>query len=161
MLHIIHSLNEINFSSLMQVYMEGNLEKAEDGLTLLEAEQDFFQYLRDVFFPTSGARYCIWAEKGIYVSALRLEPYRDGWLLEALETDPRYRRKGYALQLVRSVTARPEYAKIYSHVHRRNVPSMMLHEACGFTKILDYAAYIDGSVNRHCVTLCYEYRKPE
>lgn len=161
MLQLVNNLGQLRFSQLMEIYIEGNLEKTEDGLTLLEAEQDFYQYLQEVFFPTPGAKYCIWTENDQYVSALRLEPYRDGWLLEALETAPQHRRKGYAQQLVHAVTALPEFAKIYSHVHRENLPSLKLHEECGFQKILDYAVYIDGSVNRHCITLCHEYGKPE
>lgn len=154
MLQIVHSLKELKFSQLMEVYIEGNREKAKEGLSLLEAEQDFYQYLREVFFPTRGACYCLWEEEGRYISALRLEPYRDGWLLEALETRPDCRRRGYGQQLVRSVAALPEFSKIYSHIHRKNVPSLRLHEACGFEKILDYAVYINGSVNDHCVTYC-------
>ena len=155
-LHTAHSIRELDFSRLMEIYIEGNLQKAEEGLTLLEAEQDFYQYLREVFFPTPGARYFVWVEEGAYVSALRLEPYGDGWLLEALETAPNHRRKGYGRRLVESVIALSEYERVYSHIHRKNEPSLRLHEACGFRKVLDHGVYIDGSVNRHTVTYCWE-----
>lgn len=154
MLHIAKSLRELDFSRLMEIYIEGNREKAAEGLTLLEAEQDFYQYLRGVFFRVPGACYFVWVEDGAYVSALRLEPYREGWLLEALETAPDRRRMGYGRRLVESVLVLPEYPRIYSHIHRDNLPSLGLHEACGFRKVLDYGVYIDGSVNRHTVTYC-------
>lgn len=156
MLHIVQSMRELEFSRLMEIYIEGNLEKAREGMTLLEAEQDFYRYLREVFFPTPGARYFVWKEGERYVSALRLEPYRDGWLLEALETAPEYRRMGYGRALMEAVAALPEYGRIYSHIHRENVPSLRLHEACGFRKILDHGVYIDGSVNRYTLTYCRE-----
>ena len=159
MLHIAKSLRELDFSRLMEIYIEGNREKADEGLTLLQAEQDFYQYLREVFFRVPGACYFVWVEGGAYVSALRLEPYRDGWLLEALETAPDRRRMGYGRRLVESVLVLPEYERIYSHIHRENAPSLRLHEACGFRRILDYGVYIDGSVNRYTATYCRDRSK--
>ena len=159
MLHMARSLRELEFSRLMEIYIEANLEKAEEGLTLLEAEQDFYQYLREVFFATPGALYFVWVEKGRYISALRLEPYQDGWLLAALETAPEHRRKGYGRKLMEAVLSLPEFDRIYSHIHRNNLPSIGLHEACGFQKILDYGVYIDGSVNRYTLTYCRDRRE--
>ena len=118
------------------------------------AEQDFYQYLKDCFFPTFGAVYAVWMEENEYISALRLEPYKDGFLLEALETAPKHRRKGYAVKLIRAVLAQMPDQRIYSHVSKRNVPSLAVHEKCGFRKISDSAIYIDGSVNHRACTLC-------
>ena len=93
-------------------------------------------------------------ENDVYFSALRLEPYEDGLLLEALETAPAHRRKGYAEKLIRAVQA--EFLqKIYSHVSKKNTASLAVHQKCGFRQVLDYAKYIDGSVVRSAVTLCY------
>ena len=161
MLHLATKLRELNFSQLMGVYEEGNLENAElffsdlpRGQQILQAEQSFYQYLRESFFFTDGAVYAVWIENGQYVSALRLEPYEDGLLLEALETAPDQRRKGYAEKLLRAVQEKfPQ--KIYSHVSKKNTASLHVHEKCGFQKILDYAKYIDGSVVRTAVTLQY------
>ena len=98
--------------------------------------------------------YALWVENGKYVSALRLEPYEDGLLLEALETIPSQRRKRYAQQLIRAVQAQfPQ--KIYSHISKKNTASLMVHQKCGFVQILDYAKYIDGSFVRTAVTLRY------
>lgn len=148
-----HTLKAMDFAALMEIYIEGNLEKTEEGLTLLQAEQDFYTYLRDVFFRVPGAAYFIWLERGEYVSALRLEPYRDGWLLEALETRPDRRRQGYAEQLLRGVLRLPGYIRIYSHVHKENIPSLAVHARCGFCRISEQAVYIDGSVNSSACTL--------
>ena len=110
--------------------------------------------MNEVFFRTPNAVYAIWEEDGKYISALRLEPYREGLLLEALETAPIYRRQGFAEKLMLSVLDKFSDTKIYSHVSKRNLPSLRIHEKCGFRRILEYAAYIDGSVNRRCCTLC-------
>lgn len=156
LLKIAHSLRELDFSQLMEVYLEGNLEKAEEGLSLLQAEQDFYVYLRDDFFKISGAVYCIWQEAGRYISALRLEPYKDGWLLEALETRPDQRQRGMAFALIRQVQKLPEYGMLYSHVHKQNRASLAVHEKCGFRRIGESAAYIDGSVNSRACTMYWE-----
>ena len=161
MLYIADKLNKLNFAQLMEVYAEGNEENGADiwpelprEQRLLRAEQAFYQYLAEGFFRAPGAVYALWQEEGVYVSALRLEPYQDGLLLEALETAPEQRRKGYAEKLIRAVLdAFPQ--RIYSHVSKKNLPSLAIHKKCGFCQILDYAKYIDGSVARNAVTLQY------
>lgn len=163
MLILARRMADVFFSNLMEVYIEGNTENGNerypdlsDGEKLLQAEQDFYQYLTDVFFRTTGAVYAVWEEKGRYISALRLEPYRDGLLLEALETRPDMRRRGYAENMIHAVLAHFSDRCIYSHVNKRNVPSLKLHEKCGFQRISENAVYIDGSVNDYCCTLCCE-----
>lgn len=161
MLAVIKNLKELNFRQLMEVYEEGNLENARDMFPyepesqwLLLAEQSFYQYLKDCFFPTAGAFYAVWEVGGQYVSALRLEPYRDGLLIEALETAPALRRLGYASALLRAVMEMAGDQKLYSHVSKRNTPSLRTHEACGFHRILEHAVYADGSVLMSCCTFC-------
>lgn len=161
MLVLANNLREISFAQLMAIYEEGNLENGKlmhpdlpESQQLMYAEQAFYQYLVEVFFPVPGAVYALWIEEGRYCSALRLEPYEDGLLLEALETVPRYRRQGYAEKLMRAVQAAfPQ--KIYSHVNKRNKASLAIHEKCGFRQVLEHARYIDGSVSRNAVTFCY------
>ena len=83
MLVVAKRLRELSFGKLMDVYQEGNLENGQDrwpdepqGRQIALAEEDFYNYLQQVFFHTDNAAYLIWEEKGCYVSALRLEPYR-------------------------------------------------------------------------------------
>lgn len=164
MLYIARSLGQLDFSQLMAVYEEGNLENARElyphlpqGQALLQAEQDFYHYLCHDFFTVPDAYYAIWQEKGSYVSALRIESYRDGVLLEALETHPQYRRRGFAQALIRAVL--PLEKKIYSHVGKKNAASLGVHEKCGFLRVSERSVYIDGSVNEKCCTLCFENKK--
>lgn len=163
MLLVFENLKEISFSQLMMVYEEGNRENGEefwpdmeDGQRILRAEQAFYQYLREIFFPTENARYYVWEEQGNYVSALRLEPYRDGMLLEALETAPSMRKMGCAVKLIRAVQEQLPHGKIYSHVSKRNLASLKTHAKCGFRRIAEYAVEIDGSVSNRSCTLCWE-----
>lgn len=158
MLKLAHTLHELSFSALMGVYLEGNLLKTGGsyGPGLLEAEQEFYDYLRQVFFPTPGAVYAVWERGGNYTAALRLEPYRDGLLLEGLETAPELRRRGYANALVEAVLREFSGCRIYSHVAKSNVPSRNLHEKLGFRKVADHAVYINGSVNTRCVTYLWK-----
>ena len=161
MLLIAKRLEELDFSALMDIYIEGNLEKAEgygDG-GLLRAEREFYDYLREDFFRQKDAFYAVWQVAGQYVSALRLEPYKDGWLLEALETAPAVRKKGYAKALMTAVLDMVGDAVVYSHVSRRNEASLKTHYACGFQKHLDHVVYLDGSVSHRAVTLRYSTKE--
>ena len=164
MLRVCKKLSDLKFGQLMAVYEEGNRENGQElypdlpqPQQMMLAEQEFYSYLRDVFFRTIDACYCLWVVDGRYVSALRLEPYRDGLLLEALETMPDKRGKGYAASLICAVQQFPDLAgrKIYSHVGKRNEISLKTHRSCGFEITSDRAVYIDGSVNDRCYTLCY------
>ena len=165
MLTVAKTLNALQFSSLMAVYEESNRENGEEFYPhmtpqeqLLQAEQDFYNYLRNGFFKEPGGAYYIWSAQGQYVSALRLEPYQDGLLLEALETHPALRGRGYAKRLIKAVLETVEGQRVYSHISPRNGPSLAVHKACGFQKVLNHSVYADGSVNSRCHT--YRYEKP-
>ena len=166
MLVIANRLRDISFGALMEVYLDANRapgralapQETEERQIAL-SEQDFYSYLHDSFFSCPGAMYCIWEVDKRYVSALRLEPYQDGLLLEALETAPSQRRKGYAVQLIQSVQRmleRQGSVRLYSHVNKKSLPSLNTHFRCGFEPHLDYAACIDGSVSYRSCTLRYE-----
>lgn len=162
MLRLAKSCSELDFSKLMEIYEEGNRENAaqfwpqlSEYEQTLRAQQEFYAYLHDDFFKTQGAYYAIWEEDGRYCSALRLEPYGDGLLLEALETKPDCRCRGYAAKLMQAVLL-CETRRIYSHVGKKNTASLRVHKKCGFVEIFDYARYIDGTVSSHAVTLCHD-----
>lgn len=159
MLKRIERLSDICFGDLMGVYEEGNRENAQElyghmdrNAAMIQAEQDFYGYLSQVFFQTEGAYYAVWAEKGRYVSALRLEPYQDGLLLEGLETAPGKRRKGYAKKLITAALKSVDLP-VYSHVNKGNAASLATHYACGFVRISEQATLIDGTVVEYCCTL--------
>lgn len=163
MLIIAEKMRQVSFGALMEVYETGNLQAGQarwpeepEGRQIALAEDAFYQYLRQVFFRTPNARYCIWEEHGHYISALRLEPYRDGFLLTALETAPEYRRKGYAAKLMQAALEQLGPMRVYSHVDKQNAASLRTHETCGFRRILEHSVYSDGSVDSLCCTLLHE-----
>lgn len=162
MLRIAHSLGQLRFGELMEVYRQGNRERAAldypgepEDLGLRLVEEDIYRYLRDCFFRIPGAAYAVWEERGRYVSVLRLEPYRDGWLLNALETAPEARRMGYASRLMATVLETVE-VPVYSHVAKDNLPSLALHRKMGFRRIRENAVYLDGSVDSRACTLVWK-----
>ena len=160
MLRTIHTMEELDISGWMEVYREGHEENGayfypdeppERALHL--AEEDSRRFLEG-FFQIPGAQYWIWEEEGRYVSCLRLKPDRDGLLLEALETRPDCRRRGFCKQLILSVLSHlPRGTKIYSEISKENLPSLAIHRVCGFSQVLDYGLQEDGSKADHCVTM--------
>ncbi len=108
------------------------------------------KYLRHEFFLLEGTALAIWEENGTYVSALRLEPWEDGYLICGLETRKDQRGKGYATRLLMAVPAvKPHYA----HVAKTNGASLTAHKKAGFVVVKDTARYLDGSVDRKSYTL--------
>lgn len=162
MLKIIHSVKELDFGQLCSVYTQSIGQSGSEyypwlspAKQQLQAEQDFYSFLK-CFFKEESAFCAVWTVERRAVSALRVEPYGDGLLLEGLETAPEERRKGYAVSLVCSVLSylkEQNTVQIYSHVDKTNLASLALHKACGFCKILDHAVYVDGSVSHNAYTL--------
>ena len=102
MLKLINTMSELDAEQLLSVCRQTIINQQTDAVAnaALLAETDFLTYLRETFFRINGAFYCVWVIDGHYVSAVRFEPYKDGLLLESLETKPSERRKGYAQALV-------------------------------------------------------------
>ena len=155
MLEIHTAMGKLNISWLSEVYSESiklqaeNYSYSSENARILESQQDFYWSLQ-AFYRQKGAFYGVWNPGDGYKAALRCEPYRDGLLLEGVETAPQSRRKGYAKDLMRAVIAYLRLSgckKLYSHVHKGNEASLKLHECCGFTIISDHAVYIDGSAD--------------
>lgn len=161
MLEIIRSMGKLPFSAVMEIYSGSNGEQArcqwpdlprEQGL--YRAEQEMYDFLRYDFFTRQDAFCALWREGTVPVSAVRLERWRDGWLLEGLETRPDCRGKGYAEQLLETVLPLVS-GTIYSHVHGGNQASLKLHEKMGF-RISAATAMLDGSYLPGYMTLVKE-----
>ncbi len=154
MLLVFDKLRSLRFSELTEVYAES---LGKDGAQrLLRAQQELYAYLRQEFFTRAGDRYCIWEEAGEYVCALRLQRFEDGLLLDALETRPSCRRRGYAQKLLEAVSESTRGVTLYSHIRFDNRASRALHEKCGFRKCRAFSRLADGSVDPHCATFCRE-----
>ena len=150
MLKIIKSMSELQEEQLLSVYSGSNMNEKE--------ERSFLDYLCEDFFRQRDGYYCLWTVDDVYKSALRLEPYRDGLLLQALETAPDARKKGYGFSLVKAVLehcGNTKYKCVYSHVEKHNRSSLNLHRKCGFQKLADSAVLLDGTVTTNFYTFCY------
>lgn len=153
MLYIATDIQQIKYGLLMELYEEDLItiaRKVHGHLSvnegLFEVEQDFYGYLRDVFFETKGAYYAFWIVDGKYCAGLRLEPWKDGLVLCGVCTKPDCRRKGYAQTLIMEVLGQlPSGVPVYSHVDKNNAPSMALHYKCGFQIYAEEAQMLDGS----------------
>ena len=151
MLRVIHSMAELPFGNLMDIYAQSNqargccwpVEPKERQIAL--AEQEFYAYLRQCFFSLPGSRYYLWEEQGRAVSALRSESYGNDILLTALETAPDCRGKGYATALLKAVLQYLGDGNVYVHIQRGNMASVAVHIHCGFIKVKTGARLLDGS----------------
>lgn len=166
MVNVYDSLGKLNFRQLMDVYVESNLENGLDRYPqepemrrLQLAEEDFYRYLREMFFSVPGNVYMVLEDGGRYVSALRLETWEGEYLVAGLETMPQVRCRGYGKKLIQEAVdwlqSRGK-GKLYSHVSKRNQPSLETHRACGFQVVQDCVRYLDGSVSHRAVTLCLD-----
>ena len=151
MLKVICTMAELPFGKLMEICRQSNRENGEQWAyesperQMALAEQAVYAYLRQCFFTRPGSKYFIWEQQNKAVCALRCESYADGWLLTALETDPDYRRKGYATQLLEAVLLHLGTGKVYAHIHQDNHASKSVHLRCGFIKVKSGARMLDGS----------------
>lgn len=163
MLIIADNLESMDFGALMKVYLEGNVENGacfypekSPEEQIVFAEHDFERFLRNNFFLREQARYYVWETYGRYIAALRLESFQDGLLLEALETCPDQRGRGYAKKLIRAVIGTLSTGtRIYSHVSKDNRASLATHTACGFVQIMEHGVEPDGTIDQWVVTMRY------
>lgn len=162
MLKIITKARDLDISQLKDVYA-GSIGydalqpgDSSENVRMLRALERFYSYAYD-FLQDQNAFYGIWMKNDVYVSAVRVDKYLDGFLLSGLETAPKLRGCGYARQLVDAVAQHLEQqgtTKLYSHVAEDNLPSLAVHRACSFEKIKDGAVFLDGSASSEYVTLC-------
>lgn len=124
MYHMIHS-----------VYSEASYEVAKkEHKTIREAEQYYVEKFLGRFMSGNETTYYVWEENDEWVSALRLTKLDDHYFLEALETAPEQRRKGYASQLIQTLIQKLEdkHVIIRSKVRKTNIASLRTHQKCGF-----------------------------
>lgn len=152
MLLRITSCTDLDSRKLMDIYSENNTENAEDfypgetdrDVALRKVETGFMSFLEQEFFTWTKAACWIWEEDGLWVSALRNCEIQDGLhYLEALETHPAHRNKGYgSLLLSRVLSAMREDGpfRLCDCVSKRNAASLKIHEKCGF-RIVSESGY--------------------
>lgn len=154
---------------LMGVYAESNRENAayfypdcadiSDGIK--KVENDFLTYLQKEFFVCPENTYCVMEKDTIWVSALRLYVMKDCYYIEALETSPMYRRRGYGAELLDAVLISLKKKGPFilrDNVGKRNAASLATHRKCGFeVEHEDAVNYLSSTVNPACYGLIYRF----
>ena len=161
MVTVVWKMGQVSFSALMEIYTQSNGALAREQWPelsemegLYRAEMEFYQYLRQDFFTQGDSFYVLELDGAKPVAAARMERWRDGWLLEGLETHPDYRGRGYGTRVLAGAVAQVT-GPVYAHVRRDNAASLRVHEKCGF-RVAEDTAMVDGSFLPGFVTMKWE-----
>ena len=143
MLRKITEYRDLDERKLMDVYSESNYEntdyffpeETDKEKAVRQVEAGFLDFLKNDFFSKPEAAVWVYEESGTWFCALRTCRVRDVYFLEALETRPDQRRKGYAALLLSAVVdamKKDGPFRLYDCVSKRNTASLKTHEKCGF-----------------------------
>ena len=125
---------------------------------LARYEQEHLAYMDGPFFQEErGLLFILASREGRYRAAVKLYPWQGErrWHIEALETRPEDRGKGYGTQVLREMIARLEQdgpVTLRSEVGNGNASSLHAHLKAGFRQRAEPVTERDGSVNdRQCI----------
>lgn len=155
MLFKITNYDQLDTAALMAVYAGSNLENAEEMFPELEreagvrkVEEGFLDFLKNDFFAKDNNTYFVLEEGGEWFAALRISELPDRlFYLEALETRPDARRRGYAAKLINAVIAELSKGgpfRLRDCVDKMNIPSVKTHEKSGFSITGDGYDFLSG-----------------
>ena len=174
MLVKISEYRKIDTRKLMDVYSESNYENTEyffpdepdKEAAVQKVEAGFLDFLKNDFFNKADAAYWILEINGVYVSALRTcMIQKDLYYLEALETRPDYRRKGYGAILLSGVADSLKESgpfRLCSCVSKKNTASLKTHEKSGFQVVSEEGYdYLNGEADNHDFGLEYSYHESQ
>lgn len=149
MLLQLHTIDSADQRRLMDIYAESNLkntayfypELTDKEEAVRRVEHDFLRYLETDFLSSKEDVLLVWQEQGTWVSALRLYHMCERlYYIEALETRPDCRRRGYAARLLRATVELLKASgpfRLCDCVDKRNAASLATHKACGFVVVSD------------------------
>ena len=170
MLLKIKNYTDLDDRKLMDIYAESNFEnvdyfypdEVDKSVGVKKVEAGFLDFLKNNFFKQEKATYWVLEENGIWVSAARtcfIKP--DIIYLEALETMPSERNKGYGSKLLFELIEalkKEGHFRLCDCVSKKNIPSLKTHEKCGFKIVADVGNdYLNNDVDDHCFSLEYKY----
>ena len=164
------NFTDLDQRKLMDLYAESNFENtdyffpdlADKAEAVRKVEAGFLDFLEQKFFQNPGSTYWVLEEDGVWISALRTSPIQSRlFYIEALETGPKYRNKGYGARLLRAVVdALKEEGpfRLCDCVSKKNAASLRTHEKCGF-QIVSEAGYdyLSGETDDRDYSLAYCY----
>ena len=169
MLIKITNYQQLDPAALMAVYAESNRENAEEMFPELDkeeavrkVEEGFLDFLKNDFFAKERNTYFVLAEDGEGLAALRTTELPDRlFYLEALETRPDSRRRGYAAKLITAVIAELKKAgpfRLRDCVDKMNIPSVKTHEKCGFRIVGDGYDFLSGNTKDWEYSMEYRWK---
>lgn len=170
MLLVLQSPDELDVSKLLAIYRESSQENCQRmfpaetfAASLEQYEAGYTAFMREEFFAGSGRFWMVETADDLLASALRLLPLEEPntWMIEALETHPDHRRKGYAARLltdtVRFLEETHGEIVLLSGVGKRNTASLRTHLRCGFIREKETWTEDGETSDRHCTMA---YRSP-
>lgn len=135
MLNIVTQIDESTISRLLSVYSESMNDMKINFASDAEMCAAYTSFLRD-FVKNPKQLIIVEASDDEWVSALRaIETMEGHWFLEAVETKPEERKKGFGKDLLRHTI---DYLKnigmteLTCTISKNNVKSQALHGKCGF-----------------------------
>ncbi len=130
MYRMVHS---VYIEASYEIAKEKNPELADLSDAIKKEEFYFVEKFLGKFMSKNENTYYVLEENNKWVSALRLTKFEDFYYMEALETAPEYRKKGYACKLIQEVIRYlGEGVVIRSNVRKTNTASLVTHKKCGF-----------------------------
>ena len=147
MLKRITDFGTVDTRKLMDVYAESNVEntayfcpeETDPEKAVRFVEEGFLNYLKNEFLSSPGNAVWVLEKDGIWLSALRTTMVSEGlYFLEALETRPDSRKRGYGSELLSAVISALKETgafRLCDCVDKANTASVRTHERCGFVKV--------------------------
>jgi ribosomal protein S18 acetylase RimI-like enzyme len=146
---VFHSFDNVNMKDFLSVFKESSVENATRWYPDLSQEEALQQYENGYirYMQTDcgdeGGTLFILSDNEHYVSSLRLYAKAPKeYYLEALETHPDFRKKGYGkellLQMQRHLREQDTDYVITAHVEKTNAASLNTHRAAGFEITADF-----------------------
>ena len=170
MLKILTEYRKVDTRKLMEIYSESNYEntdyfypeESDKAAAVRKVESGFLDFLKNDFFKKTDATYWVLEIDGVWVSALRTCKIQEGlYYMEALETRPDYRRKGYGAELLSSAAdslKKNGSFRLCSCVSKKNIASLRTHEKCGFQIVSEEGYdYLNGEADDRDFSLEYCY----
>ncbi len=170
MLIRITEYQKLDTRKLMDVYSESNYEntdyfypdETDKDVAVQKVEEGFLEFLKNDFFNKTDAAYWILDIDDVWVSALRTCIIQEGlYYLEALETRPDQRQKGYGTILLSSIAdslKKEGPFRLCSCVSKKNIASLKTHEKSGFQVVSEEGYdYLHGEADDHAYGLECSY----
>ena len=171
MLIKIAKYHDLDTRKLMDIYAESNFENTnyfypdelDKDIAVQKVETGFLNFLKNEFFNNTHAYYWVLEENGVWLCALRTYMIGEGiYYLEALETRPDSRRKGYAVGLLNDIIESLKKGgpfRLCSCVSKKNTASLKTHLKSGFKIVSEEGYdYLSGESDNRDYGLEYNYQ---